>query len=122
MNQQIRPKLVVDSADRALAWYERAIGAEIGERSEMDGRVEFAEFRALGTTLTIKDADAHDPAIENVILDVRTDDPDPVWEAMVEAGAEVVFPLDDQFYGMRGGRVRDPFGVQWILSGPLKGE
>jgi PhnB protein len=32
------------------------------------------------------------------------------------AGAEVVYPLADQFYGERGGRLRDPFGQQWMLS------
>ena len=121
MDQQIRVKLVVDSADRALAFYERVLGAELGERSEMDGHVHFAEFRALGTTLTIKDADTHDPATEGVILDVLTDTPDAVWAAFLAAGAEVVFPLEDQFYGKRAGRVRDPFGIQWILSGPLSG-
>jgi PhnB protein len=121
MDQQIRVKLVVDSADRALAFYERVLGAELGERSEMDGHVHFAEFRALGTTLTIKDVDTHDPVTEGVILDVVTDHPDAVWAAFLEAGAEVVFPLEDQFYGKRAGRVRDPFGVQWIFSGPLSG-
>lgn len=119
MNQQIRLKLVVDSADRALAWYEQALGAEVVDRHETDGRVAFAEFLALGTTLTIKDADAHDHLTEGLILDVVLDDPDPVWDALVEAGAEVVFPLQAQFYGKRAGRVRDPFGIQWILSGPL---
>jgi len=118
MTQQIRLKLVVDSADRALAWYEQALGVDIGELHEMDGRVAFAEFRALGTTLTIKDADAHDPATQGLILDVLIDDPDPVWDTLLGAGAEVVFPLENQFYGKRAGRVRDPFGVQWILSGP----
>jgi PhnB protein len=120
MTQQIRLKLVVDSADRALAWYEQALGADIGERHEMEGRVAFAEFRALGTTLTIKDADAHDPAAEGLILEVPIDDPDPLWDAFLAAGADVVFPLENQFYGKRAGRVRDPFGVQWILSGPLR--
>jgi PhnB protein len=28
----------------------------------------------------------------------------------------VIYPLADQFYGERGGRVRDPFGHQWMLS------
>ncbi len=120
MNQQIRLKFVVDSADGALAWYERTLDADIGERHEMEGRVVFAEFRALGTTLTIKDADATDQATAGLILDVLIDDPDPVWEAFVGAGAEVVFPLENQFYGKRAGRVRDPFGIQWIVSGPVK--
>ena len=119
MDQQIRPTLVVESADRALSFYERALAAEPGERFELDGHVHIAGFRVLGTTHTIKDADADDPATEGVILEVRTDTPDALWTSLVEAGAEVVFPLDDQSYGSRAGRVRDPFGVQWILSGPL---
>ena len=38
---------------------------------------------------------------------------------MVAAGGEVVFPVADQSYGARGGRVRDPFGVQWLLQTPV---
>ena len=34
----------------------------------------------------------------------------------VRAGAEVIHPLADQFYGERGGRLGDPFGNQWMLS------
>jgi PhnB protein len=120
MDQQIRPKLVVASADRALDWYERAFGARTSQRSAEGDHVHFAEFTALGTTLTIKDADRYDPASEGVILDVRTDDVDALWQRVVDAGAEVVFPIGDQAYGSRAGRVRDPFGVQWILSGPLE--
>lgn len=39
-----------------------------------------------------------------------------VWGRAVASGAEVVYPLADQFYGERGGRLRDPFGQQWMLS------
>ena len=124
MDQLIRVKLVVGSAARALEWYAATLGAAVGERHDADGRVVFAELRALGTTLTLKDADAHDPATEGLVLDVVIDDPDgpdALWTAMVDAGAVVVFPLEDQPYGRRAGRVRDPFGVQWILSGPPRG-
>ncbi len=38
------------------------------------------------------------------------------WERAVSAGAEVIYPLADQFYGERGGRIRDPFGQQWMMS------
>jgi hypothetical protein len=31
-------------------------------------------------------------------------------------GPEVIYPLEDQFYGERGGRLRDPFGQQWMMS------
>ena len=53
------------------------------------------------------------------ILDCVVDDPDAVAARMVEAGGEVVFPVADQPYGARGGRVRDPFGVQWLLQTPV---
>jgi PhnB protein len=41
---------------------------------------------------------------------------DVAWERAVGAGAEVIYPLADQFYGERGGRLRDPCGQQWMMS------
>ncbi|HEY0998431.1 MAG TPA: VOC family protein, partial [Streptosporangiaceae bacterium] len=43
-------------------------------------------------------------------------DVDAAWERAVAAGTEVIYPLEDQFYGERGGRLRDPFGHQWMMS------
>ena len=37
---------------------------------------------------------------------------DTAWQRAVAAGAEVIYPLEDQFYGEHGGRLRDPFGQQ----------
>jgi uncharacterized glyoxalase superfamily protein PhnB len=45
-----------------------------------------------------------------------TEDVDAARERALAAGAEVVYPLADQFYGERGGRLRDPSGQQWMLS------
>ena len=41
---------------------------------------------------------------------------DAAWERAVAAGAEVIYALEDQFHGERGGRLRDPFGQQWMMS------
>ena len=41
---------------------------------------------------------------------------DELWKQAVDAGCEIIYPLADQFYGDRGGRLRDPFGHQWMLS------
>jgi PhnB protein len=43
-------------------------------------------------------------------------DVDEVWDRAVACGAEIINPLADQFYGERGGRLRDPSGQQWMLS------
>jgi PhnB protein len=50
------------------------------------------------------------------IMATYWEDVDAVWQRATVAGAEVVYPLEDQFYGERGGRLRDPFGQQWMLS------
>jgi hypothetical protein len=64
-----------------------------------------------------------DPRSIRLVGDVLTaitatywDDVDTAWQRAVTAGAAVVYPLADQFYGERAGRLRDPFGQQWMLS------
>jgi PhnB protein len=41
---------------------------------------------------------------------------DKLWQQAVAAGARVVMPLDDQFWGDRYGKLTDPFGHSWALS------
>jgi PhnB protein len=116
----VRPKLALSDAATALEWYADALGAEIGQRYQAGGQVVFADLVVFGTTVTLKDADNADPVPSpGPILDCVVDDPDGVAARMVAAGGEVVFPVEDQPYGARGGRVRDPFGVQWLLQTPL---
>ena len=38
------------------------------------------------------------------------------------AGASVVMPLDNMFWGDRYAQIKDPFGHQWSIGGPIKGE
>lgn len=54
--------------------------------------------------------------VVTVIMATYWAEVDAVWERAVAAGAQVVYPLADQFYGERAGRLRDPFGQQWMLS------
>ena len=119
----VRPKLSVTPAGEALGFYVATLGAAEVVRYVAGDRIVFAEIDVLGTRLTLKDADEHDPAPgpgrPGPILDVVTDEPDALAAAMVAAGAETVFPVQDQPYGARGGRVRDPFGVQWLLQTPV---
>jgi PhnB protein len=116
----LRPKLVIDGAAEALRWYDDVLDAEPGQRFGAGDRVVFADLVVLGTTVTLKDSDTADPVSNpGPILDCVVDDPDAIAARMEEAGGEVVFPVADQPYGARGGRVRDPFGVQWLLQTPL---
>ena len=47
-------------------------------------------------------------------------DADATFNRAVAAGAEVVMPLENMFWGDRYGKVRDPFGHEWGIATPLK--
>ena len=48
------------------------------------------------------------------------DDPDAVFARALQAGATAVWPVADQEYGWRVGRLVDPFGHHWEIGKPLK--
>lgn len=114
------PRLVVDGADAALAFYTAAFGGEVTERYTMEGRVVHAEVRVGPVRFAVKDAGDGDPAPTGggvpviMALDVR--DADAVAERMLAAGATVIYPISDHDYGDRGGRLGDPFGHQWMVA------
>ncbi len=120
MNTAVRPKLVLDRARAALDWYADHLGAEVGEVYADGDTVVHADLVVRGTHLSVKDADDVDRVQQpGMILEVLLDDPDAVEAALLTGGATSVFPVDDQAYGARAGRVRDPFGVQWLLTTPV---
>ena len=38
------------------------------------------------------------------------------FQKVVDAGAEVIRPVADQFYGDRSGTLKDPFGYVWTIA------
>ena len=54
-----------------------------------------------------------------MILGIDVADADAVAARMIEAGATVIYPITDAEYGMRGGRLADPYGHQWMIHQPL---
>jgi PhnB protein len=123
----VTPRLVVSDGAAAMEFYARAFGArELGERFvDPDGRLIHAELRIGDSVVMVTEEGpgggaAKSPRPVNgavtAIMVTYWEDVDAAWERARSAGAEVVFPLADQFYGERGGRVRDPFGQQWMLS------
>jgi PhnB protein len=110
----------------AIAFYGEAFGAvEIGERfSAPDGQLIHAEVQ-IGDSVIMLSAEAEDGAparspqslgAVSAIMATYWEDVDAAWERAVEAGAEVLYSLADQFFGERAGRLRDPFGHQWMMS------
>jgi PhnB protein len=52
-------------------------------------------------------------------LILTVDDPDGVFARAVAAGARILWPVEDQSYGWRVGRVVDPFGHHWEIGKPI---
>lgn len=123
----VTPRLVVRNGAAAIEFYRNAFGAEeLGDRfTGPDGELIHAEVRIGDSVVMISDeGDNGLPAKSpeslggavSAIMATYWEDVDAAWQRAVAAGAEVVYPLADQFYGDRGGRLRDPFGQQWMLS------
>jgi PhnB protein len=116
----VTPRLAV--GDGAIEFYARAFGAEqLGEVvSGPEGELIHVEIRICDSVvmLTGESDEARMPGSGPVTAIMATywEDVDAAWERALAAGAEVIFPLADQFYGERGGRLRDPFGHHWMLS------
>ena len=53
-------------------------------------------------------------------MHIHAGDVDALFERAVAAGATVVRPLQDYFYGERGGVVSDPFGHHWMLGSQIE--
>jgi PhnB protein len=114
----VTPRLVVNDGAAAIDFYRAAFGAEeLGERfAAPDGRVIHAEIRIGDSVVMITEEGAAPTDRVTAMMATYWPDVDAAWQRALDAGAEVMHPLDDQFYGERGGRVRDPFGQQWMLS------
>lgn len=121
----LSPRLVVSDAAAAIDFYTRAFGAvEKGERYVVDGKVVHAEVVIGPVTVSLKDEGDGDPAPTTlggtpIILGLDVTDADATAERMLAAGGTVIYPIHDSDYGMRGGRLADPYGHQWMIHQPL---
>lgn len=112
------PRLVVSDARAAMAFYEKVFGAVSGEvHTDGSGKVVHAEvsFGGAGVVGVKDQGDGDEPV--SVIMALEVTDPDGVAAAMEAGGSSVIYPIDDHEYG-RGGRLRDPWGIQWMLMRP----
>ena len=125
---EVYPYLRVHSSAEAIEFYKLAFGAEeLFRLTEPGGRVGHAEIKIGPATLMLSD-EYPEHGIKGpralggttFSIHLHVADVDEAFERAVRAGASVVRPLKDQFYGERSGTVRDPFGHEWLLGGHLE--
>ncbi len=118
------PYLQLDGAMKAADFYQRAFGAEVAAAHPVDdkGRTMHVHLYINGSSLMMGDAyPEHGHPLEKpqaFNLTLQVDDIDAWWKRAVDAGAEVVMPVADMFWGDRYGQLRDPFGVIWAMNQP----
>jgi PhnB protein len=124
MIEALTPHIVVRGAARAADWYADAFGAEEDGRIPVpDGRLMSVELRFGAQPVMLADEFPEmgvlSPASIGgtaVVLTLRTDDVDALWQRALDAGADVLHPLADAFWGERQGQLTDPFGHRWGLA------
>jgi len=127
----LSPMLVVDDAAAAIDFYVKAFDAtELGRVPHPDGRLVHAALTVNGSTVMLNDdfpehADGKSSTPKAlggtpVTIHLQVTDVETAFQRAVDAGAVVVAPLEDQFWGDRFGMVVDPFGHQWSLGQPVR--
>jgi uncharacterized glyoxalase superfamily protein PhnB len=114
----------IKDAGKAIDFYQRAFGAREKFRlTEPGGRIGHAELDFGDTTLMLSDEfpeygiyGPHTLGGTSLTIHLHVDDADALIQRAVSAGASVVRPAQDQFYGERSGTVRDPFGHEWNIG------
>jgi PhnB protein len=116
--------LAVDDAARAIDFYERAFGAkERGRMPGPEGKIAHAELEFGDSVVMFSDQFEQStckPPTElggtSAAIFLYVEDVDAVVEQAVDAGATVVTPVEDMFWGDRFGKLADPFGHEWQIA------
>lgn len=114
--------LTVDGAMRASDFYQRAFGAELAAAIPPDekGRTMHVHLYLNGSSLMLSDAfPEHGHPLQppqSFSLMLPVDDIAAWWDRAVAAGATVVMPYQEMFWGDVYGQLRDPFGVTWAMN------
>jgi len=127
----VSPYLIVDDAAAAIDFYVAAFGAEeLGRVPGPDGRLVNAALRINGSVVMLNDdfpemtdGKSMTPKALGgtpVTIHLTVTDVEEKFQRAVDAGATVVAPLEDQFWGDRYGVLTDPFGHMWSLGQPIR--
>lgn len=115
------PYLIVDGAAKAIEFYKKAFGAKIGLQMEQPGgkKIGHAELKIGDSMIMLADecpkATTRSPS-SAVSFHLYVKDVDQVVARAVAAGAKLIKPIENMFYGDRCGRIEDRYGHQWHIS------
>ena len=119
----VMPYLRVRGAAAAVEFYKKAFGAKKRMVLTMGDRVGHAEVEIGGSVIMLSDEFPEMGALgpkglkgTTVTITLYVADVDKSIAKAVAAGAKVIRPATDEFYGERSGQVEDPFGHVWMIQ------
>lgn len=119
------PVLVVQNAAAAIDYYVAAFGAKELSRTYAadNSTIVLAELKIGNSIIHLNDEMPSFGILSPVSLGGNSNavhlympKVDEIWQNTIEAGATIVLPLEDKFWGERTGKIVDPFGHIWVLS------
>ena len=124
----LSPHLVVAGANDAIKFYARAFGAqELMKLEGPDGQLMHACVSINGSSVMLVDENPQWKALgpkslggTPVTIHLMVDDVDKAADQAIAAGAKVIMPVADMFWGDRYGIVEDPFGHHWSIATTTK--
>lgn len=117
--------LTVNGAAKAIEFYKKAFGAqEIMRFLSLDGKsIMHAEIKIGNSRIMLNDEFPQMKSLSPQSLGGSTsgiflyvENSDDVFSKAVSAGAKVMMPMMDAFWGDRCGSIEDPFGHKWTIS------
>ena len=124
----LTPQIICAGASDAITFYKEAFGAtELMRLPGPDGRIMHAQVKIGDSVVMLTDEMPEHgmmgpKALKNtpVSLYLYVENADRAFERAVAAGAKVIMPLADMFWGDRWGHVEDPFGHRWHIASHIR--
>lgn len=120
----ITPYLVIRDAAKAVEFYKSAFGAEVrGIHYTPEGKIMNADLK-IGDSVVLLSEEFPEMRVlspqslggPSVTIHIYTENVDARFKQAVSAGASVVMPVMDMFWGDRYGQLADPFGHRWSIA------
>ena len=114
--------LMLDNTAQAIEWYKKGFGAEeIGRHLGPDGKIMHAVIQIGDSKIIMNDVMHGQKGPQGyggspASLWLYVDNSDALFNRAVGAGATVMVPFGDQFWGDRGGAITDPAGYTWWIA------
>ena len=116
--------ITIKDCSSAIEFYKKAFGATEGARLLMpNGLIGHAEVMIEGSLLMMADENLEwgnkSPLTiggNPMTFGLYVEDADIAFQKAIDAGATLVMPITDMFYGDRVGQVMDPYGYKWMIT------